>query len=130
MQKTIKRIALLLVLAIAVTCAAVFATACGNTETEYSVQVICDDDVDFTKLGVHWCKADASGNPTGNCYPQVTLDNEGKATCSTDLSAITSQYGFHVELDYLDTIGYTYAENQNFIVTAPGTLTIKIVKAN
>ncbi len=142
MQKMIKRIALLLVLAIAVTCAAVFATACGgNTETGYSVQVVCDDaNVDLTKLSAQWCRSNEQGTEAeGNCYGRPTqLSADGKATphnldgTPLDLNEKKSDapYGFHVQLNGLATIGYTYAENQSLHVTQEGTFTIKIVKAN
>lgn len=129
MQKTIKRIALLLALTLAVTCAALFTVACGNTEKDYSVQVVCDDTVDFTQLSAQWCLANSAGEAT-RCYASVDLSSDGKATCTTDLNNITSQFGFHVGLLGLDEIGYKIIDGQNLVVTKPGTLTIKIVKAN
>lgn len=140
MQKTIKRIALLLVLAIAVTCAAVFTTACGGeTEKGYAVQVVCDDsDVDFTQLSAQWCKANAQGETEGNCYGRpTTLDANGKATPQnmngtpldlTEIQKTEATYGFHVQLNGLEELGYTYAQGQNLHVTKAETLTIKIVK--
>ncbi len=129
MQKTIKRIALLLALTLAVTCAALFTVACGNTETEYSVQVVCDDNVDFTQLSAKWCTANAAGGEE-RCFTNVYLSSDGKATCDVDLNNIQAEYGFHVGIEGLDAIGYKIIDGQNLIVKAPGTLTIKIVKAN
>ncbi len=136
MQKTIKRIALLLALTLAVTCAALFTVACGNTETGYSVQVVCDDnDVDFTKLTVQWCKANSAGESSGSCFGRPSqLNADGKATPQDargelDLTTVDAPYGFHIQLNNLEKIGYTYVQGQSLHVTEKGEFKIKIVKA-
>lgn len=104
MRKVIKSFALILVVAIAAACMSIFAAACGNKETVFTITVQYSDGtaVDGTKdpLNVQICNADSSfcyaEQPTVDANGQVTFEIEKVDAAAAALGLTNVTYVIHV----------------------------------
>lgn len=129
MKKTLKLFAIGLVIAVAASFMGVFATACGNTETSYSVKVVCaEEGFDYTQISVQWCSVSADKQETIQCYgTPIKLDENGEATCNVNLPELTDGKHYHVQLNKVPA-GYTYGAEQ--YVDGPAKVTYTLTKTN
>lgn len=147
MAKAIKRIALLLTVALSVICMCVFASACKDDEnkpaTDYSITVVYPDnkavngttdgkakyDPDDKTVSVQICVVLANGE-TGTCYSKVNLDAGGKATIPAPDYTLKEGEKFKIQVNNVPE-GYkcddarTYHSTASY-VTAPGSYTVKL----
>ena len=129
MQKTLKRITVILAILTAVLCLGVFASACqGGKKDTYTVTVVYAENnspVDGTasELQVQICTAKLNGE-TIKCYDVFDVGSDGKAEVKfVELKANTQ---YHLKVNNIPE-GYEYHEDETFM-TEPGTLTIKLYK--
>ena len=134
MKKTVKKLSLILSLALVVLAFGMFAAACGDDDkssNSYDVKLVYADGsaVDGTAINVtvQICLTDAAGE-TVNCYLPKKVAADG--TCSTkadELPALKSGEKFHIQVNLPD--GYSYDESAaNLYVTTPGSVTVTITK--
>lgn len=126
MKKILKSLTVALVIALSVTCIALFTTACdGNKDKNYSVKVVCSEaGFDYTQVSVQWCNDEGCHGSNG--LP-VKLDANGEATCKDDLSKYKmGAEGWHVQLNLPK--GYVIDGSEQY-VKSPSTVTYNIKKA-
>ena len=120
MKKTVKKLSLILSLALVVLAFGMFAAACG------------DDDKSSNSYDVKLVYADGSAvdGTAINVTVQICLTDAAGGTCSTkadELPALKSGEKFHIQVNLPD--GYSYDESAaNLYVTAPGSVTVTITK--
>ena len=128
MKKILKSLTVALVIALSVTCMALFTTACdGNTDKGYSVKVVCaEEGFDYTQITVQWCGGVPEACHGNNGLP-VRLDANGEATCKDDLSKYElGAEGWHVQLNLPS--GYVIDGSEQY-VKSPSSFTYNIKKA-
>lgn len=130
MQKTLKRITLILAAVAAVVCLAVFASACQDKDNKdtYTVTVVYAENnspVDGTasELNVQICTARLDGTLI-TCYTMHNVGADGKAEVKFVELKNNTQY--HLQLNNIPK-GYEYHEDETFLLE-PGELTIKLYK--
>lgn len=138
MKKTVLRIALAVMAAIAA-CLCLFAAACADgSENEktntYSVTVVYSDgsavngttdgvnpyDSNDKQITVQWCLEE--NGVLGTCYPPVALGADGKASTDT-LPALNENQKYHIQLNYAP------GEYTDVSVSATGDVTITVTKS-
>lgn len=143
MQKTLKRIAVILLALVATVCVAVSLTACSSA-TDYTVTVEYPDHtaVNGTKDGkpqygnetimsVQLCVVSSDGK-TGQCFTPVNLGADGKATIKAPEYTLKEGEKFKIQVNAVPE-GYkcdparTYYDSSNY-VTKPGNYKITLVK--
>lgn len=133
MKKMIKRIAVLLVIALAAIGMTVFTAACGSKGETFSVTVLYPDGtpvngltdgtdgtegdgtIMLTYVFVQWC--DEKG-----CSNQVRIGEDG--TASNNLEVPTDGNSYHILLTGLPE-GYTFEDN--YYASEPGNVTIRLI---
>lgn len=142
MQKTFKRLAVILLAIVATVCVAFSLTACGETVTDYVVTVVYPDgtavngttdgvnplDPSVKAVTVQICLVD------GGCYDTQTLDANGKATLKAPSYQLKEGEKFKLQVNNVPE-GYkctiesaterTYYSSTNY-VTEPGKYTITL----
>ncbi|MBD5632393.1 MAG: hypothetical protein HDP34_04110 [Clostridia bacterium] len=126
-----------LVIALSVTCMALFATACdGNDDKNYSVTVVYADGtavngttdgtggMDGKTVQIQVCQKD---DPT-KCYQLVSVDANGKVTIEAEkIEAVLGTVTYAVHVQGLPT-GYTYDDNYTLSQSSRSiTITLKAV---
>lgn len=143
MQKTLKRIAVILLALVATVCVAVSLTAC-NSATDYTVTVEYPDHTavngttdgkpqygDGTTMSVQLCVVSADGK-TGSCFIPVNLGADGKATIKAPEYTLKEGEKFKIQVNAVPE-GYkcdparTYYDSSKY-VTEPGNYVITLVK--
>lgn len=143
MQKTLKRIAVILLALVATVCVAVSLTAC-NSATDYTVTVEYPDHTavngttdgkpqygNETTMSVQLCVVSSDGK-TGQCFTPVNLGADGKATIEAPEYTLKEGEKFKIQVNAVPA-GYqcdsarTYYDSNNY-VTKPGNYKITLVK--
>lgn len=130
MQKTLKRITLILAAVTAVICLGVFASACqNNAKDTYTVTVVYAEDnspVDgtATEMNIQICRALLDGTNKGCFEFQFDVGADGKAEIKFPTLQKNLQY--HLQINN-PPAGYEYHEDETFM-SEPGTFTIKLYK--
>lgn len=130
MQKTLKRITVILAILTAVLCLGVFASACqGGKKDTYTVTVVYAEDnspVDGTALemNIQICKALLDGTYKGCFDDNFKVGADGKA--EVKFPELKKNLQYHLQVNNVPE-GYEYHEDETFM-TEPGTLTIKLYK--
>lgn len=133
MQKIIRRVCALMVVAAAVICLGAFATACADNDEDYTVTVVYEDGTpvkgsdgwsygESATVTISWC-LDENGELI-TCYLPVDLDENGHATAK-DLPELKENQSFHIQVNNLPQ-GYTYEEKGTYI-TGPGNVTVTLI---
>lgn len=131
MQKTLKRITLILAAIAAVVCLGVFASACqdkGNKDT-YTVTVVYAENnspVDGTAsdMNIQICQAQLNGK-IGSCFQDLfTVGADG--TAEVKFPVLKQNLQYHLQLNNIPD-SYEYHEDETFLLE-PGELTIKLYK--
>ena len=130
MQKTLKRITVILAILTAVLCLGVFASACqGGKKDTYTVTVVYAEDnspVDGTALemNIQICKALLDGTNKGCFDDNFKVGADGKA--EVKFPELKKNLQYHLQVNHVPE-GYEYHKDETFM-TEPGTLTIKLYK--
>ena len=148
MTKAIKRIALLLTVALSVVCMCVFASACKDSDdkekpaTGYNITVVYPDnkavngttdgkakyDPDDTTVEVQICVVLASGE-TGSCYSKTKLDANGKATLAEPSYKLKDGEKWKIQVNNVPE-GYKCDDTRNYVCTTyftqPGSYTVML----
>ncbi len=130
MQKTLKRITVILAILTAVLCLGVFASACqGGKKDTYTVTVVYAEDnspVDGTALemNIQICKALLDGTNKGCFDDNFKVGANGKA--EVKFPELKKNLQYHLQVNNVPE-GYEYHKDETFM-TEPGTLTIKLYK--
>lgn len=131
MQKTLKRITLILAAVAAVVCLAVFASACQDKDNKdtYTVTVVYAEnnspvDGTPTEMNIQICQAQLNGK-IGSCFQDLfTVGTDG--TAKVKFPVLKKNLQYHLQLNNIPT-GYEYHEAETFLLE-PGELTIKLYK--
>lgn len=130
MQKTLKRITVILAILTAVLCLGVFASACqGGKKDTYTVTVVYAEDnspVDGTALemNIQICKALLDGTNKGCFDDNFKVGADGKA--EVKFPELKKNLQYHLQVNNVPE-GYEYHADETFM-TEPGTFTIKLYK--
>lgn len=131
MNKTLKRITLILAVITAIVCLGVFASACDNNKKDtFTVTVVYAENnspVDGTAsdLKVQICTAQLNGKLI-KCYTVHDVGADGKAEVSPIKGGLQPNTQYHLQLNNIPE-GYEYHEDETFL-TEPKAFTIKLYK--
>lgn len=139
MQKIIRRLALLLTVALSVICIGIVASACKDDKktSNYVVTVVYPDgtavngttegynidDEDDTQVTVQICVLLANGT-TGQCFDKVELGEDGKATIPTPDYTLGDGENFKIQVNNIPE-GYEYDKTEP-AADNPKEVTIKL----